>query len=366
MAYTLFRHLACEHEVHVVTHISPGYTEPEQILDGVHVHRTPMQGDSYSPLQGIKFFLDAWKVTRELHAKHQFDVVHGYSAFSVMGLFMRWLGLKNTKICFTYEAHPLGLWDLAHMRSFYHLSGLVPHFFWSGAMHRTYVVSQYSLNALRKNGLDMRRVAIVPPTIDLDEYQPLPNRPEWSNNFVYASRCAVWKGIGDIIEAMRLLKEERPDFRVTMFSPKVSKMLVWTSDAGFGKLVHNYGLAENHELINENRSDVGDMMARSRAVLAPFRSMLGTLDIPLSLLEGMAVGVPVIGSAIGGVPEIIKDGENGLLVPPQAPRQLADAMVKLLDDDDLCRQMGARGREMVQAFSVDKVATRLLDDYAHD
>lgn len=233
-------------------------------------------------------------------------------------------------------------------------------------MHRTYVVSQYSLNALRKKGVNTRRVAVLPPAVDLNEYQPLPNRQEWSNNFVYASRCAVWKGVGDIIEAMRLLKEERPDFRVTMFSPKVPKRLVWTSDVGFGKLIHDYGLVENHEVIDENRSDVGDMMARSRAVIAPFRSMLGTVDIPLSLLEGMAVGVPVIGSAIGGIPEIVKDGVNGLLVPPQAPRQLADAMVKLLADDDPCRQMGARGREMVRAFSVDRVATKLLDDYARD
>jgi glycosyltransferase involved in cell wall biosynthesis len=111
---------------------------------------------------------------------------------------------------------------------------------------------------------------------------------------------------------------------------------------------------------------VGDVMARSRAVIAPFRSMLGTVDVPLSLLEGMAVGVPVIGSAIGGIPEIVEDEVNGLLVPPQAPRRLADAMLKLLDNDDLCHQMGVYGREMVQAFSVDRVAANLLDDYTRD
>lgn len=366
MVYTLLRHLARECEVHVVTHVSRGYTEPEQILDGVHVHRTPMTGDSYSPVQAIKFFLDAWKLTRELHARHRFDVIHGYSAFPVMGLFMRWLSLRNTRICFTYEAHPISLRDLAHVRGFYHLSGLVPHLLWSEALHRTYVISQYSLNVLKKRGIDERRVAILPPAIDLAEYQPLPNRQKWPDNFVYASSCTVWKGMGDIIEAMRLLKEEQPDFLVTVFSPEVSRDLAWTSDARFDKLIYSYGLAENLELINELRSDVGDVMARSRAVIAPFRSMLGTVDIPLSLLEGMAVGVPVIGSAIGGIPEIVKDGVNGLLVPPQAPCQLADAMLKLLSNDDLCRQMGARGREMVQAFSVDKVAARLLDDYARD
>jgi glycosyltransferase involved in cell wall biosynthesis len=366
MAYTLLRYLAREHEVHVVTHASPGYSQPKQTLDGIHVHRIPMGGDSYSPLQGIRFFLDAWKVTRELHAKLKFEVVHGFSAFSLMGLFMHRLRLKDTKVCFTYEACPLGLRDLAHMRSLYHLSALVPHFLWSGSIHRTYVVSQYSLDALRRKEVDMSRVAILPPAVDLDEYQPLPNRRAWSNDFVYASSCTVWKGVGDIIEAMGMIKEKRSDFRVIMFSSHHLKKLTWTSDGGFDKMIHDYGLADNHRLINELRSDVGEVMTRSRAVIAPFRSMLGTVDIPLSLLEGMAVGVPVIGTTLGGIPEVVKDGENGLLVPPQAPRQLADAMLKLLSDDDLCRRMGAQGRESVQVFSVDKVAARLLENYTRD
>jgi glycosyltransferase involved in cell wall biosynthesis len=233
-------------------------------------------------------------------------------------------------------------------------------------MHRTYVVSNYSREILRKKGADMSRVAISYPSIDLDKYQPLPNRRELSNVFVYASSCTVWKGIEDIINAMRLLKKKRSDFRVIMFSPGISNKLTWTSDSKFSRMIHDYGLSENHELINEPRSDIGHVMAHSRSVIAPFRSMLGTLDIPLSLLEGMAVGVPVIGSTIGGIPEVVQDGENGLLVQPQEPQQLADAMFKLLSDDDLCRRMGTRGREIVQGFSVNKVAVGLIEDYTRN
>ena len=178
MAYTLFRHLAKEHEVHVVTHASAGYTKPKERLDGIHVYRTPMSGESYSPLRGIKFFIDAWELIRKLHTSHPFDVVHGYSAFSFMGLFMRLLRLKNTRVCFTYEAYPLGARDLLHMRNFYHLSGLIPRMLWSDTMHRTYVVSNYSLEVLRKKGANMSRVAISYPSIDLDKYQQHPHRRE--------------------------------------------------------------------------------------------------------------------------------------------------------------------------------------------
>ena len=365
MASTLFRYLAREHEVHVVTHASPGYTEPEQILDGVRVHRTPTKGDSYSPLQGIRFFVDAWKLVRRLHDKHQFAVVHGYSAFSFMGLFTRAMRLQRAKKCFTLEAYPLNWRDWRHLRSFYHLSGLVPHSCWSGAMHRTYVVSRYSLDAMRSIGADERRLAVLPPAIDLHEYQPLQSREAWPNDFVYASSCTLWKGIEDIIEAMRLLRQTRPDFRVIMFCPNISRKLKW-DHTRLGKMVQDYGLAENLKLISELCSEVGQVMAGSRAVIAPFRSMLGTVDIPLSLLEGMAVGVPVIGSTLGGIPEIVSHGENGLLVPPQAPPDLANAMLTLLGDDDLCRRMGERGREMVQDYAVDAVAATLLEDYARD
>ncbi len=365
MAYTLFKYLAQEHEVHVVTNTSPGYTQSEQTLNGVHVHRIPISKDSYSPSQGLKFFLYAGKMIKKLHAKHQFNVVHGFSAFSIMGLFISWLRIKNTKLCFTYEAFPLGLRDLVHMHKLYHFSGMVPHFLWSNDLHRIYVVSQYSMDALKRRRVNNKsRVVILPPAIDIDNYQQNHSRKEWSNDFVYASACTVWKGIGDIIEAMSLIKKERSDFRVIMFSPPVSK--TWTPDARFDKMIHDYGLENNHVLIHQFRSDIGTVMARSRAVIAPFRSMLGTLDIPLSLLEGMAVKVPVIGSTIGGIPEIVKDGENGLLVSPQKPQQLANAMLKLLRDDDLCSRMGAYGGERVKDFSVDRIGARLIEDYAHE
>jgi len=66
------------------------------------------------------------------------------------------------------------------------------------------------------------------------------------------------------------------------------------------------------------------------------------------LIEGNACGKPVIGTKIGGIQYVIKDGETGLLVPPKNPEALADAIIKLLSDEDLSKNMGENGRKLVE------------------
>jgi glycosyltransferase involved in cell wall biosynthesis len=81
----------------------------------------------------------------------------------------------------------------------------------------------------------------------------------------------------------------------------------------------------------------------------------------------MAVGVPVIGSSIGGVPELIDDGENGLLVRERDARGLADALEKLWKDPDAARRLANAGREKVESIwdrdtNLGQLAT-LIDAY---
>ena len=68
-------------------------------------------------------------------------------------------------------------------------------------------------------------------------------------------------------------------------------------------------------------------------------------------LEAHGRGRPVVASAVGGLPEVVEDGETGVLVPPDDPDSLADAIVKLLEDPERARAMGRQGRERMQARS---------------
>jgi glycogen synthase len=84
----------------------------------------------------------------------------------------------------------------------------------------------------------------------------------------------------------------------------------------------------------------------------------------LIYLEAMRHGKPVVGCRAGGIPEVVRDGETGLLVPPDDPDALHDATVRLLDDPALARRLGTRAREvMVTEFSSRRMAERTIEFY---
>jgi glycosyltransferase involved in cell wall biosynthesis len=81
-----------------------------------------------------------------------------------------------------------------------------------------------------------------------------------------------------------------------------------------------------------------------------------------ALLEAMAAGLPIVATAVGGVPEVVVDDATGLLVPPGDPNALAEAITRLLRDPDLRRTMGQAGRaRVVQHFSIDETV-RLTEE----
>jgi glycosyltransferase involved in cell wall biosynthesis len=82
--------------------------------------------------------------------------------------------------------------------------------------------------------------------------------------------------------------------------------------------------------------------------------------VPQSLLQAQAMARPVVGTAVGGIPEVIVDEETGLLVPPRNPHALARAMGRLMADADYRRELGRRGRELVvERFSMEKMASEI-------
>jgi glycosyltransferase involved in cell wall biosynthesis len=94
-----------------------------------------------------------------------------------------------------------------------------------------------------------------------------------------------------------------------------------------------------------NRDDVGELLARSHLFVLSTRSE----GLPVTVLEAMAAGLPVVASRVGGIPELVVDGETGFLVPPGDPDGLAEAIDRLLGDAGLRERFGAAGRGRVEA-----------------
>jgi glycosyltransferase involved in cell wall biosynthesis len=119
------------------------------------------------------------------------------------------------------------------------------------------------------------------------------------------------------------------------------------------------GLEPAVELAGD-RDDVPDLLASADLFVLSSRSE----GLPLSILEAMAAGLPVVASNVGGVPEAVVDGDTGLLVPPSDPQSLATAIGRLLDDPALRRRLGEAGRMRVaEHFDLAAVHQAHLDLY---
>jgi glycosyltransferase involved in cell wall biosynthesis len=107
--------------------------------------------------------------------------------------------------------------------------------------------------------------------------------------------------------------------------------------------LHTYAASEHIALLGE-RSDVAEQLAQSDVFVLASRSE----GMPLSVLEAMAAGLPVVASSVGGIPELVVSGETGLLVRPGDIDALAAALHTVLADRELRRAMGDAGRARAQ------------------
>ena len=123
------------------------------------------------------------------------------------------------------------------------------------------------------------------------------------------------------------------------------------------KIVKEYGLGDRVEFLGL-RSDIPDLMRNSDFFVRP-----STLEgMPLTVLEAMASGIPVVATNVAGTGEAVLDGQTGILVEPGDVEALAEALETIIRDRPTRLKMGGAGRARVEAsFSWDRVAERSLE-----
>jgi glycosyltransferase involved in cell wall biosynthesis len=131
------------------------------------------------------------------------------------------------------------------------------------------------------------------------------------------------------------------------------------------RLVDELGLAGRIRFLGPlAQPELYEAYMRASVLCAPSRVLAdGDRDgIPNVIAEAMACGVPVIATAVSGIPELVENGVNGLLVPSDDPRGLAAAIRRVAGDPELARQLGDVGRVTVaERFDGDRLATELAD-----
>jgi glycosyltransferase involved in cell wall biosynthesis len=193
------------------------------------------------------------------------------------------------------------------------------------------------------NGLDLERFRYEAPW----------ERPA---RIVAVGRLVEKKGFADLIEACALLAGQGRHFscQIVGTGPLESHLR-----ARIGQL----GLQANVELVGpRSESEVMKLIQGAAVLTLPcVIGMDGDRDgLPTVLLEAMALGTPCVSTDVTGIPEVVRDGETGLMVPQHEPAALAEAIERLLGDSRLRVQLAGQARRLIEAeFDLRRNAARL-------
>ncbi len=207
--------------------------------------------------------------------------------------------------------------------------------------------------ALREQIVAEEKTVKIYSGIELDLFRPATSRTKNNSRKKWNidQRAAVigivsklWEGKGHVIllEAFKELKKEMKDaFLVIVGEGDLYDKLV--------RIANRNGLSDS-VLFTGFQLDVSEIIATfDVAVLPSFFEGMGRV-----LLESMAMGKPVVASRVGGIPDLVEHGINGLLVTPGDTQELTDALQKILNDKKLAQRLGKEGQKRVkEQFSAD-------------
>lgn len=342
--------------VQVLTRRYPGLAATEE-MKGVKVSRLPVAGSGRNPLSSVMFTAGVvlWLIR---HAK-EYDVVHVHASLSpaVSALLAKFATRKPVLVKVACSG-PHG--DVASMRRRPFLSlrrRLLRH------TDRFLVLNGESIEELQELGLERSQMAPIVNGVDTTYFAPNPIF-NGSNDFsrsaprttevvttgkaVFVGRLTTQKGVDLLLRAWGLLAEPRELILVGDGAERSSLEALCCE------------LKLNHVTFIGSTNDVRSYLQQADFFVLPSRSE----GIPNAMLEAMACGLPIVASHVGGIPDVVEDGESGLLVPPEDAPALVGALNRLLADSDLRRGMGQKARErVVSDYSLKAVTTRHLELY---
>ena len=199
---------------------------------------------------------------------------------------------------------------------------------------------------------------IIPCGIDLNRFQPPPPAPTGhqthGRRILFVGRLDARKGLDVLLRAFPSVLKALPDVRIAVVGsgPMEQSSRQTAEGLGISRSVDFLGTARPEDLPR--------LYADCDVYCAPG---LGGETLGIVLLEAMASGTPVVASRIPGYDETIRDGIDGILVPPSEPEALSSALVSILTDEPRRQTLAAAGLARAQEYAWPKVALRTLEFY---
>jgi glycosyltransferase involved in cell wall biosynthesis len=184
-----------------------------------------------------------------------------------------------------------------------------------------------------------KRVIVVPYGVDLTRFCPQPREERTPVVIGAVSRLSPEKGFEHLLRAVAMLRDRGVDATLVLAGEGPSR-------PELERLASQLGVAQHVQFLGDLAHE--DVPAALQAM--DIFAMPSTWEgFGVSAVEASAMELPVVASNIHGIPDVVVDGETGLLVPPREPQALANALERLAGNPELRRRMGAAGRAFVAA-----------------
>jgi glycogen(starch) synthase len=207
---------------------------------------------------------------------------------------------------------------------------------------------------LISDGAAENRIHVIPPGVNPSLFEG-PFEDPFSGvgrpRVLFVGRLAPQKGVDTLVAAAGLLKDPCAQVLLVGDGPERKALERETERLGVGDRLHFVGFVTHDRL-------PAAMAHADVLVLPSLYEELGTV-----LLEAMQAGLPIVASETGGIPDVIEDGVNGLLVPPGDPEALARGIDRILSDGDLARRLSEGAQERGKDYDWEVLAERVLRVY---
>jgi len=289
--------------------------------------------------------------------KHDMDIVHAHVGIPPAPIAaLRYAKKRRRPLVVTYHGDAQEHWGGIVRRasvSFYN------RFLLEKVLSAAEVIispSVHFINNSRFLGRYAGKTTVIPNAINLQDFSVSYSKaqcrhrlglPIAANVVLFVGALAPDKGPDVLLKAIPGILEAVPETRIVYLGAGPMKREL-------AELTRNLAVQGNTNFVGF----VEDMFKKSLYYRSADVSVLPSTSESFGIvnLEAMACETPIVASRIGGIPDVVKDGENGLLVPPKDPKALADAIVYLLRNRDVRDRMARDGRSKVTNYSWEKVA----------
>jgi glycosyltransferase involved in cell wall biosynthesis len=296
----------------------------------VGIHEAGMLG-------AASYLLSALPLVRRLLRTHHYDAVHVFFSLPT-GALLPLAGLRGVPVVVSLRGSDVPGYDPHNisMQRAHRVLAPVTRWIWRRA-DRVVAVCE-SLGRLTGQTYPGLQYSVVPNGVDLRLFHP--GKKAQGNGRVRClavARLVERKGLGELIRAFALLPRDRYELEIVGRGPDERTLRELASRLGVAQEIRFAGSLDRAAVAQRYRD-------AHLFTLPSSAEAFGNV-----FAEALASGLPVVGSNVGGIPELIEHGVNGLLVTPGNPQALAQAIQYLAEDPDLCGEMSVRNRAKAEA-----------------